>query len=203
MNQLVFATRNRGKLAELSVLAEPLGLEVISAAELGAPDVEEDRATFEENAAKKAREVAAAVGLPALADDSGLVVDALKGAPGVYSARFAGPEATDADNNRLLLSRLQGVAEEHRGAHFVCAMAFADPGGALGQRVEVARGECHGVILDTPRGEGGFGYDPLFLVPDRGETFAKLGSEVKNKISHRAMAMAQMQSFLQRYFRTT
>jgi len=203
MSQLVFATRNRGKLAELSVLAEPLGLEVISAAELGAPDVEEDGATFEENAAKKAREVAAAVGLPALADDSGLVVDALDGAPGVYSARFAGPEATDADNNRLLLSRLQGVAEDLRGAHFVCAMAFADPGGALGDHVEVTRGECHGVILEAPRGEGGFGYDPLFIVPDRGQTFAELGAAVKNTISHRAMAMAQMQSFLQRYFRTT
>jgi XTP/dITP diphosphohydrolase len=203
MSRLVFATRNRGKLAELSVLAAPLGLEVISAAELGAPDVEEDGATFEENAVKKAREIAAAVGLPALADDSGLVVNALDGAPGIYSARFAGPQASDADNNRLLLSRLQGVNEDLRGAHFVCAMAFADPGGVLGDEVEVTRGECHGVILEAPRGEDGFGYDPLFLVPDRGLTFAELGASVKNTISHRAMAMGQMQSFLQRYFRTT
>lgn len=201
MSRLVFATRNRGKLAELSELVEPLGLEVISAAELGAPDVEEDGATFEQNAAKKAREVSAAVGLPALADDSGLVVNALAGAPGVHSARFAGPEATDADNNRLLLERLQGVAKDLRGAHFVCAMAFADPGGAQGQAVEVARGECHGVILEAPRGEGGFGYDPLFWVPDQGRTFAELGASVKNTISHRAMAMGRMQSFLRRYFR--
>ncbi len=203
MSQLVFATRNQGKLAELSVLAAPLGLEVISAAELGAPDVEEDGATFEENAIKKAREVAAAVGLPALADDSGLVVTALEGAPGVHSARFAGPNATDADNNRLLISRLRGVDEALRTAHFVCAMAFADPGGALGDQVEMARGECHGVILEAPRGEGGFGYDPLFLIPDRGETFAELGAKVKNTISHRAMAMGRMQSFLQKYFGTT
>jgi XTP/dITP diphosphohydrolase len=200
MIQLVFATRNRGKLAELSGLVAPLGLEVISAAELDAPDVEEDGVTFAENAAKKAREVSAAVGLPALADDSGLVVDALDGAPGVHSARFAGTQATDADNNRLLIERLGGMDESRRGAHFVCAMAFADPGGALGDEVEMARGECHGVILEAPRGEGGFGYDPLFYVPDRGKTFAELGAPVKNTISHRAMAMAQMQAFLRPYF---
>lgn len=200
MSQLVFATRNRGKLAELSGLVAPLGLEVISAAELDAPDVVEDGVTFAENAAKKAREVSAAVGLPALADDSGLVVDALEGAPGVHSARFAGPQATDADNNRLLIERLGGMDEPRRGAHFVCAMAFADPGGALGDEVKMAQGECHGVILEAPRGEGGFGYDPLFYVPDRGQTFAELGASVKNTISHRAMAMAQMESFLRRYF---
>ncbi len=200
MSTLVFATRNKGKIAELSGLVAPLGLEVISAAELGAPDVEEDGETFEDNAVKKAREVATATGLPALADDSGLKVDALDGAPGVYSARFAGPEATDADNNRLLLQRLQGVDTERRGAHFFCAMAFADPRGALGDAVEVTRGRCHGVILEELRGDGGFGYDPLFFVPDRDQTFAELGAGVKNTISHRARAMEQMQVFLQRYF---
>ena len=200
MSRLVFATRNRGKLTELSGLVAPLGLEVISAAELGAPDVEEDGETFIDNAVKKAREVATATRLPALADDSGLVVDALDGAPGVYSARFAGPGATDADNNRLLLERLQGVPAQRRGAHFFCAMAFADPAGALGEQVEVSEGRCHGRIIDAPRGEGGFGYDPLFFVPDRDQTFAELGAGVKNTISHRARAMQQMQKFLQRYF---
>lgn len=200
MSRLVFATRNRGKVAELSGLVAPLGLEVISAAELGAPNVTEDGATFEQNAVKKAREVAAAVRLPALADDSGLVVDALDGAPGVRSARFAGPEATDADNNRLLIKRLHGVNGNRRMAHFVCAMAFADPTGSLADDVEVARGQCHGVILEAPRGQGGFGYDPLFYVPDRGQTFAELGATVKNTISHRAMAMGRMQSFLRAYF---
>jgi XTP/dITP diphosphohydrolase len=200
MSHLVFATRNQGKLAELSGLVASLGLEVISAAELGAPDVVEDGATFEENAVKKARVVAAAVGLPALADDSGLVVAALDGAPGVYSARFAGPDATDADNNRLLVERLRGVDEARRGAQFVCVMAFADPGGALGDGVEVALGRCHGILLEAPRGHGGFGYDPLFYVPEEGKTFAELGAAVKNTISHRAAAMGRMQTFLRRYF---
>lgn len=200
MSRLVFATRNKGKIAELSLLVAPLGLEVISAAELGAPDVEEDGDTFADNAAKKAREVATATSLPALADDSGLVVDALDGAPGVHSARFAGPDANDADNNRLLLRRLQDVPADKRGAHFVCAMAFADPAGALGDGVELAHGRCHGIILEAPRGSGGFGYDPLFFVDDQGHTFAELGAEVKNTISHRARAMGHMQTFLQRYF---
>jgi len=200
MSRLVFATRNRGKVAELSDLVAPLGLEVISAAEVGAPDVEEDGATFEQNAVKKAREVAAAVRLPALADDSGLVVDALDGAPGVHSARFAGPDATDADNNRKLIERLRGVEANRRGAQFVCVMAFADPTGALADAVQVARGKCRGVILEAPRGQGGFGYDPLFFVPDRSHTFAELGAAVKNTISHRAMAMGRMQSFLRAYF---
>jgi XTP/dITP diphosphohydrolase len=200
MRRLVFATRNRGKLAELSALVAPLGLEVISAADLGAPDVVEDGATFAENAIEKARVVAAAVGEPALADDSGLVVDALDGAPGVLSARYAGPQASDADNNRLLLARLAGVPPASRTAHFVCVMAFADPAGALGPGVEVAEGRCHGVLLEAPRGQGGFGYDPLFYVPDRGQTFAELGAEVKNTISHRAVAMSRMQATLRRYF---
>ena len=198
--KLVFATRNKGKIAELSGLVNPLGLEVISAAELNAPDVEEDGDTFEANATKKAREVARATGLPALADDSGLNVDALNGAPGVYSARFAGPDATDADNNRLLLERLQGVPSDRRRAHFFCAMAFADPNGALGEAVEVTQGRCHGVILEELRGVGGFGYDPLFFVPDHNKTFAELGAGIKNTISHRAMAMSHMQIFLRRYF---
>jgi len=198
---LVFATRNRGKIAELRALAEPLGLEVVSAAELGAPDVEEDGATFDANAAKKAREISMALGKPALADDSGLVVDALQGAPGVHSARFAGPDADDGANNEKLLELLRDVPADRRQAHFTCVMAFADPHGALGDHVELTNGRCDGLIAEAPRGDGGFGYDPLFLVPDQGLTFAELPSSVKNTISHRAEAMRSMQSFLRRYFR--
>ncbi|MFH2007327.1 MAG: XTP/dITP diphosphatase [bacterium] len=197
---LVFATRNRGKLSELRALVKPLGLEVVSAADLGAPDVEEDGLTFEANAAKKALEVSAAVGQPSLADDSGLVVEALRGAPGVRSARFAGPDADDRANNERLLELLRDVPTERRQAHFVCVMAFADPHGTLGEHVELTRGRCNGLIAEAPQGAGGFGYDPLFWVPERGQTFAELPADVKNTISHRAMAMRLMQSFLKRYF---
>ncbi len=200
MRRLVFATRNQGKLRELSALVAPLALEIVSAAELQAPEVVEDGQTFAENAAKKASVVAAATSLPALADDSGLVVDALEGAPGVHSARFAGPRATDAENNLLLLQRLQGVAPRDRTAAFVCVMAFVDPGASRPGEVLLAEGRCHGRILEEARGEGGFGYDPLFWVPERGRTFAELGSEVKNSISHRAMAMREMLSLLRPSF---
>lgn len=198
---LVFATRNRGKLHELEALVAPLGLAVVSAASLPeAPEVEEDGDTFEANAVKKAREVGLATGLPALADDSGLEVDILGGAPGVYSARYAGPGAGDRANNEKLLEELAAVPEVDRGAHFTCVMAFADPAGALGETVHVTRGRCDGRLLFAPRGEGGFGYDPLFYVPDRGLTFAELPREVKNSISHRARALAAMRGVLERYF---
>ena len=200
MSTLVFATRNRGKLAELSALVRPLGLDVVSAAELGAPDVEEDGDTFEANSTKKARAVAEATGLPALADDSGLVVDALSGAPGLLSARFAGPDADDGANNAKLLSLLASVPEPKRGAHFFCAMAFADPHGTLGERVHLTQGRCDGAILSQPRGTGGFGYDPLFWVADHGHSMAELPAEIKNTISHRAKAMGQMLGFLKAYF---
>lgn len=194
---LVFATRNRGKLAELEALVAPLGLAVLSASSF--PDlaeVEEDGATFAENAEKKAREVALATGLPALADDSGLVVDALGGAPGVLSARFAGPGADDRANNAKLLALLKDLPAERRAAHFACAMALADPDAASGARVHLTQGRCDGQILSAPRGEGGFGYDPLFLVPSLGQTFAELPREVKNRISHRAKALLAMREVL-------
>lgn len=199
---LVFATRNPGKLAELEALVAPLGLEVIGAASLpGLPEVEEDGATFEENASKKALEVALFSGLPALADDSGLEVDVLGGLPGVHSARYAGPEADDRANNVKLLEALAAVPDAGRGAHFTCVMAFADPGGALGETVHVARGRCDGLLLNAPRGTGGFGYDPLFLVPHLDATFAELPRHVKNRISHRARALAAMTDVLAAYFR--
>jgi XTP/dITP diphosphohydrolase len=215
---LVFATRNAGKLAELEALVAPLGLAVRGAAEIpGIPEVEEDGETFEHNAIKKAREVARASGLPALADDSGLEVDALGGAPGVHSARYSGPGATDARNNAALLEALAGVPAERRSAHFTCVMALAEPPPsappgqpddepaagepAAGELdVHLTRGRCDGVILDAPRGEGGFGYDPLFFVPEQGATFAELPRAVKNRISHRARALQAMRALLERRF---
>ncbi len=198
---LVFATRNQGKLAELTALVAPLGLEVRSAADLpGVPEVEEDGQTFEQNAVKKATEVARACGLPTLADDSGLEVDALQGAPGVHSARYSGSGATDAKNNAKLLEALGDRPAAQRGAHFTCAMAFVDPGGPDGGTVHVSHGRCDGVILDAPRGDGGFGYDPLFFVPEHGATFAELPREVKNQMSHRARALAGMRAYLEQRF---
>jgi len=190
---LVFATRNRGKLVELRQLLP--GVDVLAideaAARLGRdiPEVVEDGDTFEANAIKKAREVSAATGLPALADDSGLEVDALGGAPGVYSARYAGEGAGDAANNTKLLAALAGVPAERRTARFRASLALADVRGPLGADVLTADGVCEGVILDAPRGTGGFGYDPLFYAPELGQTFAEAGVGPKGDLSHRARAM--------------
>jgi XTP/dITP diphosphohydrolase len=180
--KLVFATTNKGKLLELKELVT--GVEVIDAAR-AAPglEVEEDRDTFEGNAEKKAREFLAATGLPSLADDSGLSVDALAGRPGVLSARYA---PTDAERIVKLLGELTGVAS--RKAHFTCALCLALPGG----EIETARGECHGEIVDAPRGEHGFGYDPVFLIPSLGKTLAELARREKAGLSHRGLAMRQM-----------
>lgn len=200
---IVFATRNRGKLAELEALARPLGLRVVGAAAFpGIPEVEEDGDSFEQNALKKARVIAEETGLPTLADDSGLVVDALGGAPGIHSARFAGAGATDAANNALLLQRLAGTPPVERGAHFECALAFVDPCAAEGTAEHVTRGRCDGQILGAPRGDGGFGYDPLFWVPELEATFAELDQASKNRLSHRARALAAMGPVLLRHFRS-
>jgi XTP/dITP diphosphohydrolase len=186
--RVVVATRNRGKLRELVPLFDELslGLELVTVDEL-APNAElrEDALTFEANALAKARQAAAATGLPALADDSGLEVDALGGAPGVHSARYAGPGATDEANNAKLLGALAGVPPERRGARYRCVAAFVDPARGL----EVTRaGACEGRLLEAPRGSGGFGYDPLFLLPDRGVTMAEIALDEKNRFSHRAAA---------------
>jgi XTP/dITP diphosphohydrolase len=198
--KVVVATRNQGKLREIvSLLAgapllDGLGLELATIDAL-APEAElrEDGVTFEENALAKARQAAAATGLPAIADDSGLEVDALDGAPGVWSARYAGPDADDAQNNAKLLEALRGVPAARRGARFRCVAAFVDPGRGL---AIVRDGSCAGEILEGPRGTDGFGYDPLFLVPSVGRTMAELPLGEKNRLSHRAAAFRALASAL-------
>lgn len=205
---LVFATRNRGKLAELRQLLQDVDVIDIdeAARRIGhaIPDVIEDADTFVGNAAKKAREVADATGLPALADDSGLEVDALGGAPGVYSARYAGVEGEHADaaNNAKLLAALADVPPDRRTARFRASLALADVRGPLGADVITADGVCEGMILDAPRGSGGFGYDPLFLFPELGQTFAELGVGTKGDLSHRARAMRTIKPRLLDYLRS-
>lgn len=193
--RVVLATHNRGKLAELrDLLAAALpGADVerlvVDAAAAGAPDVVEDGTTFEANALLKARAAAAATGLIAVADDSGLAVDVLGGSPGVFSARWAGPLAEaigtekDEANNRLLLAQLADVPDEHRAAAFVCAAALVTPDG----REVVREGRCDGLLARAPRGRNGFGYDPLLVRPD-GRTLAEHTSEEKNAVSHRGAA---------------
>lgn len=199
MRPLVFATRNRGKLVELRALLP--GIEVRSLDDVHVPEVIEDADTFAGNAAKKAREVSAATGLPALADDSGLEVDALGGAPGVYSARYAGEPHSDEKNNAKLLAALAGVPAEQRTARFRSVLALADVTGPLGTEVVTESGTCEGVILEAPRGTGGFGYDPLFYAPELGMTFAEAGVGPKNDLSHRARAMRAIKPRLLEYLR--
>ena len=184
---LVLGTTNAGKLRELAELLEPWDIACCSLAGLsGVVVVEETGGTFAENAALKASQQARALGRWVLAEDSGLVVDALGGAPGIYSARFAGPEAGDARNNALLLERLADRPPAERRAHYACHAALADPAGAI---VAEASGLCRGVIADRLIGGGGFGYDPLFIVPEYGRTFGELAPAVKSVISHRGRAM--------------
>lgn len=183
---VVLASRNPKKVRELQGLLAGIGLRVRSAAEFpGFPEVAETENTFAGNARLKAESAARFTGLPALADDSGLEVDALGGAPGVRSARYAGERAADADNNRLLLANLASVPENERTARFVCVLAFAVPG----EETEFFRGECGGRILSRAAGEGGFGYDPLFLSDDLGVTFAAAGEGKKGRVSHRGRAL--------------
>ena len=193
--KLVFATRNRGKVIELRQLVPAEGLELLTLDDLpGAPEVDEDQDTFAENATKKATEIMAATGLPALADDSGLEVDALGGAPGVQSARYAGDGASDLDRIVLLLKNLEGIPPERRTARFRCAVAFVHPDDP--QHVELFHGACEGRILEQVQGTGGFGYDPLFYVEHLGQTFAQIPARQKNRISHRGLAMARMADYL-------
>ncbi len=183
--KLVLASSNPGKLREFRRLLEPLGITVIAQSELGIPDAEEPHLTFVENALAKARHASQLSGLPALADDSGICVDALDGAPGVLSARYAGEPKSDARNNARLIADLAGIA--HRNAHYACVLVLVrHPGDP---EPLIAEGIWDGVVIDTPRGSGGFGYDPHFLDPQFGLTGAELPLEQKNAVSHRGKAM--------------
>lgn len=182
--KFVLASHNPGKLREMSEILSGLGVEVVSPKELGLTvDVEETGTTFAENAMLKAKAICAAAGLPAIADDSGLCVDALNGAPGVYSARYGGEELDDRGRYMLLLNSMRG--QTTRAAHFACAIACAFPNGDT----LTAEGQCRGTIAFAPMGEGGFGYDPVFLVPEKRKTFGQLTAEEKAEISHRGKAL--------------
>ena len=184
--KFVLATHNPGKLKEMGEILSGLGVEVVSPADVGVTvDVEETGATFAENAMLKARAICAASGLPAIADDSGLCVDALNGGPGVYSARYGGEGLDDKGRYTLLLQNMRG--QTTRAAHFACAIACAFPNGDE----LTAEGRCDGAIAFAPMGTGGFGYDPVFYVPEQGKTFAELSPEEKNAISHRARALQE------------
>lgn len=189
--KILAATGNKGKLREIREILEKDNVTIISPDDINLNiDVLEDGSTFEENAIKKAVALREASGMNALADDSGLCVDALGGMPGIRSARFAGEKASDSDNISKLLRLMQGVA--NRKARFVCAMALALTDG----RIITARGECPGMIIDNPTGTGGFGYDPVFLDEASGKTFAELPQEEKNRISHRRMALQTLKDML-------
>jgi XTP/dITP diphosphohydrolase len=196
---LILGTTNAGKLRELVELLAPHGIACRSLA--GLPDavaVEETGDSFAANAALKATLQAEALGNWVLAEDSGLVVPALDGAPGIYSARFSGPDATDVANNALLLERLRGESGRRRAAHYACHAALADPAGTV---VATSSGSCGGLIAEAPAGSGGFGYDPLFIVPEYHRTFGELSGAVKAVISHRARAMRAMLPAILRHLR--
>ena len=192
--KFILATHNPGKLREMSDILSHL--EVVSPADMGITvEVEETGTTFAENAMLKAKAICAASGLPAIADDSGLCVDALNGGPGVYSARYGGEELDDRGPYMLLLNSLRG--QTTRAAHFACAIACAFPDG----KTLTAEGRCDGAIAFAPLGEGGFGYDPVFLVPEKGKTFGQLTAEEKSAISHRGRALRDFSAKLETYLK--
>lgn len=185
---LLIATRNKDKVREISVKLEPLGVEIKSLLDFPEmPEVVEDRDTLEGNALKKAEKGFKFTGIPALADDTGLEVDALNGAPGVYSSRYAGKDVTYADNRKKLLLEMRNIPEGKRQAAFSTAAVIYDSEG-----YEVVEGKCEGVITFTEHGEDGFGYDPVFLIPEYDQTFAEMPLELKNEISHRGIAFAKV-----------
>ena len=194
MNRFIVASHNKKKLEELTRILKPMGLDVICPSDIsgGVPDVEENGTTFEENALLKARSACSYTGLPAIADDSGLCVDALGGEPGIYSARYAGT-GNDADNNALLLKNLEGVLKEKRTARFVSVIACVFPDG----REFTVRGQCEGRIGFEPQGDGGFGYDPLFITAQG--CFGTMTAEQKDKISHRHNAIVLFSEELKKY----
>ncbi|MBI4621175.1 MAG: XTP/dITP diphosphatase [Desulfobacterales bacterium] len=197
--EIVIATRNEGKLREIKELIKGLQVEILSLKDIPeVPVVRECGSSFRENALMKAEVIASFTKKVTIADDSGLEVDFLKGEPGVYSARFAGEDANDGENNKELLRRLEGVPLSKRGAAFRCVIAVVTPEG----KEDIAEGECRGIIQFEGRGKFGFGYDPLFFVPEYRRTFAELSPEIKNKISHRAKAMEKLRVVLKEYLKT-
>lgn len=194
--KMVLASKNAHKLTEMSAILSQLGIEVVLESDVGVDvDVEETGTTFEENAALKATAVMKACGLPAIADDSGLCVTALGGGPGVYSARYGGEGLSDQDRYRLVLNGLSGQLD--RSAKFVSCICCAFPNGDTVR----ARGECPGLITYSPRGEDGFGYDPVFLVPEKRKTFAEMTAQEKNAISHRGVALQNFKVELEKYLK--
>jgi XTP/dITP diphosphohydrolase len=192
---LVLGTRNKKKRQEIVEILGDLGLDLRDLTQYPvAPEVVEDGDTFEANARKKASETAKALGEWVLGEDSGLVVPALGGRPGVYSARYAGRQGDDAANNARLLAELAPLPDDRRAAYYVCVAAVADPSGAV---QTVTEGRCHGIITREHLGTGGFGYDPLFLIPEYHRTFGELSARVKHALSHRARALAALRPFLQ------
>ena len=194
-NVIVAASRNRHKIEEIEAITKKFGMRIISRDEAGVPpvEIEEDGDTFEANSLKKAKEIMKLCGKITLADDSGLMVDYLGGAPGVYSARFAGEDGNDGKNNEKLLKLLEGVPANKRTAKFVSVITMVYPDGTA----LTARGECHGRIITEHAGDGGFGYDPLFVPDGYEKTFAQLSAEEKNAISHRAAALAELEKLLE------
>lgn len=193
MQKLIIATNNQGKVLEIKAILSGFFDEILSLKDIGLNvDVVEDGASFYENARKKAGEISKLVDGAVLADDSGLCVDALGGAPGIFSARFAGEGATDAQNNQKLLRELEG--KKDRGARFVCALVLAEGG----EELLSTEGEVRGTIIDEERGSGGFGYDPLFYVEAYKKTFGEIAPEVKNAISHRSRALARLREALEK-----
>ncbi|WP_020679317.1 RdgB/HAM1 family non-canonical purine NTP pyrophosphatase [Marinobacterium rhizophilum] len=198
-SRIVLASGNQGKLREFSQVLAPLNVEVLPQSAFNVSEAEETGLSFIENAILKARHACRCTGLPALADDSGLEVDALDGAPGIYSARFAGPGATDAENNSRLLHQMRDVPDARRSARFRCVLAFMRHAEDPTPLISVGTWEGH--ILHAPRGEQGFGYDPLFLVPELGLSSAELPREQKNSLSHRGKAVALLNQQIHAYLR--
>ncbi len=194
--KIFIATRNKNKIKELKTCLEGLNIDILSYDDIeNLPEIVEDDKSFEENAVKKATTLARATGILTIADDSGLIVDALDGRPGVLSSRYAGENATDKENNEKLLDELKDVSEENRTARFVCSIAIADPDGLI----KVVEGICEGHIAAEERGNEGFGYDPLFIKNEYNKTFAELGLNIKNRISHRALALEKAVLVIENY----
>jgi XTP/dITP diphosphohydrolase len=193
MKEIILATGNKHKVEEIRHILQGVPVTIVPMSEYsGVPEIVEDGATLEQNAAKKARTIALYLNKWALADDTGLEVDCLQGAPGVYSARYAGPGCTYADNNKKLLNALKDVPEKQRTARFRCVIALSSPDG----KVQTVAGEIRGSIAAAPGGDHGFGYDPIFFVPSHNKTFAELDSITKNRISHRARALEKARSLI-------